>query len=344
MKFSKSAILFSTFLSALSLFGTSYQSYSIYLETGYDNNPALLTEEEKSAFENGSPKFMNIESWDDLYARLGGSASIEFRFKRGRRLNIGLGGFYTHNAFNEKNNYLYLKPFCEYRTREWVFGSAYTFIPRFAVRPYNDLDEPNSPAIWATYKMHRGSVDVRKKFLDKYWLCFEGEIESDIYNDNFPEYDGLSWQAGPAIRWSGPIYVKIRYNYGEYYARGYDENGETKLDSDETDISYVEDLIDGYVSWRFDLLEKRWTLALSYAFSRKFFTSEKPFSVDYIHIGRRDLRLDLGPSIDCKLTDSFTARANFNYTSKASDSPYYDLEPTKSYDRYRISLRGEYNF
>ena len=312
-------------------------SSTVLIEPGYDSNPALLTVEEREMFEGGHPDFIRLESYDDSYLRAG--CEINYLFRLGKiRAETGLLYRYTHYFFNREKSYHYIKTGIELRRKKWRGEFSFTLIPEYASRLYGDTDEPDEPYFWSTFSTTRFAISGRYEAISNHWVAIETEYETDRYNDHFPEYDGTGYKVGPVWRWTGPIYVKFGYAYRVYDARGYDTEAESKLDSDKSDISYVEDRLETYVSRDFG----DFTVGFSSDLSRRYYTSEKPFTDDYIHIARRDLRADIEPFIRLEATRKLELTLSCAITIRDSDSPYYDLDPIKDYNRAIFSVRAEY--
>ena len=314
---------------------------TLFTEAGYNSNPAMLTAEERAAFEGGDPDYLRLDSDDDALYRLGFEA--DYTWRPGElRMEAGVYYRYTGYAYNAEKSYHFLKPRLEVSGGKWRAEAAYAFMPEYATRIYADADETGSADFWASYEMRRGELELRYNLTGNHWLCSAGELEYNRYNDHFPEYDGLSYKFGPVWRWFGPVYIKLGYAFRVYDARGYDEEGETPESSEETDISYQEDRIELYLSRDFRAAGKKLYAGLSGDFSARYYASEKSFQIDYIHSGRRDLRLDLEPFLLILMSDRLNLRLGYGITLRDADSPYYDLSPIKDYHRSMLWARMEY--
>ena len=80
---------------------------NIVVETGYDTNPALLTCEDIDLFEAGDPNYMDLESTDDGYLRIGGDLSYRFKLS-GIKAEAGILYRYTRYFLNLKRLSLHL--------------------------------------------------------------------------------------------------------------------------------------------------------------------------------------------------------------------------------------------
>lgn len=315
---------------------------ALFIESGYNSNPALLANHEFSAFDSGDPDWMRLESKDDGFSRLG--LEPGFRFKAGDLRIIGAIAYrFTKYYLNTEMDYHFINPSLTLRYNKLRCDLSYALIPEYTIALYTDDDYSASAKYWSEYSMSRGNLDIRYDLFKNHSFGIAGNIEYKEYNANFPEYDGVGYKIGPVWRWSGPIYVKINYAYRAYFARGFDNEGESLEDSDETDISYVEDRIEGYLSKEVFLFTHKYLFGLSLELSQRFYSSEKDFSVDYLHVGRRDLRADFKPFISYNFDDKTTIELEYLFTIRNADSPNYDVGYNKDFTRSIISLRLEYS-
>jgi len=316
---------------------------NIFLETGYDSNPAILSEEQMDEFDAGDPYYSIMDAIDDGYATIGGA--LQYRFRTGEsRWEFGGDYRWTRYLYNETASYHYLRPNAEF-WRGRLRGEVHAVIVLgYASSVYNDTDLPDEIPVWATYDAYRGGGEVRFEIIEDHWLGADLEYGYSRYNDNFPEYDGANLRAGVAWRWSGPVYIKLGYAYRVYDARAFDAEGESAENSDDTDISYAEDRIESYLSRSISLVKQDFLIGASINLSQRFYTSEKDFIDDYIHLARRDLRADFSPFLRWETSDKLEFTLSFDYTIRDSDSPYYNLDDSKDYDRYKIALKSEYFF
>ncbi len=315
---------------------------SVFLEPGYDSNPGILTEEDKENFADGDPYYMEMKSTDDYYLMFGGDIAYRYRLKK-IKMESGLNYRYKNYFYNRELSYHYLRPRFEFRRKQWRGEFYCAFVFDYATSIYSDDDFPDEIPVWATYSASRAGFELRRKIFENHWFAVEGEYGYTEYNDNFPEYDGAGIRAGASWRWSGPVYLKLTYVYRTYDARGCDMENETKENSDESDISYVEDRIEGYVSRDLELRGNGLVIGPSFDLSRRFYSSEKDFLDDYIHVARRDLRADIGPFIRWKAPSEIDITLSCDFTIRDADSPYYNLDPVKDYNRARFALRAEYS-
>ena len=315
---------------------------NVAVEFGYNDNAAQLTDTEIELFENGDPKWLRLESTDDGFTRAG--IDFEYRFRFGDiRAVTGCDYRFTKYLLDSERDYHFVRPFVDIRAGDFRCEAAIAAMPGYAAAIYGDVDLPDEPNVWAKYSMVRGELDARYEVFPKHSFGVAAKIERDKYNDYFPEYDGTSYRIGPTWRWSGPVYLKLHYVYRTYKARGYDTDGETLESSDETDISYIEDRFEGYISRDVEILGKDCLLGASWNLSHRFYTSEKPFSMDYIHIGRRDRRADIEPFFSVEIIDRIECTLSYKFTVRDADSPYFDLDPVKDYSRSIVGVKFDYS-
>ncbi len=316
---------------------------NVFLDTGYDSNMGILSESQKEAFEAGDPYYMNMEAYDDIFAKAGGEIGYRFLIKRVRS-EASVFYQYAGYVYNPDCSYHYIKPTLSFQRRSWQSSIYGKFVFGFATSIYNDVDLTNSPPVWAVYDAYRGGVEIRRDIIDKHSAGIDFEYGYSLYNDNFPEYDGASYRVGLAWRWSGPVYTKIAYAYQMYAARAFDIDGQTAESSRKTDISYNEDRIESYFSRGVEIAGERFLLGATIDISQRFYTSEKGFHLDYLHVARRDRRADFSPFVRWDLSSKIRITANYTHTIRITDTPYYDISPLKDYNRSIFSVKADYSF
>ncbi len=335
-------------LALIALAGIKYAAWSgitadIFVETGYDSNLGILTSEQKEEFEDGDPYYMNMTSYDDVCARLGGE--FDYRFRIGRaRAEMGLYYRYTGYLNNYDNSYHYAYPSFEIRRRGWRGKAFGEFVFGYATSLYNDVDFENAEPIWAVYDAYRGGMEIERDVLESHSIALDFKYGYSQYNDNFPEYDGAEYRVGAAWRWNGPVYIKLAYAYRIYDARAYDIQGECAANSDDTDISYNEDRIESYISRDVKVFDEDFLVGATFDLSQRFYTSEKDFHTDYIHVGRRDRRADIAPFVRWDMSRKVSFRLDYEFTIRDADSPYYNISALKDYTRSTVAIRADYSF
>lgn len=316
---------------------------NVFLDAGYDSNPGILSQSQKEAFEAGDPYYMNMEAYDDAFAKAGGEIGYRFLIKRVRS-EASVLYQYTGYVYNKDCAYHYIKPTLSFQRRAWQ-GSIYgKFVFGFATSIYNDVDLTDSPPVWTIYDAYRGGGEIRRNIIDRHSAGIDFEYGYSRYNDNFPEYDGTNYRVGFAWRWNGPVYSKIAYAYQTYTARAYDIEGQTAESSRKTDISYNEDRIETYFSKSLKIAGESFLLGATIDLSQRFYSSEKDFHIDYLHVARRDRRADLSPFVRWDMASKIRFTANYTYTVRITDTPYYDISPLKDYNRSIFSVKAEYSF
>jgi len=316
---------------------------SLFLETGYDSNPGILTESQMESFKAGDPYYLNMPAYDDAYTKAGGEAVYRFRIGRARS-EMALFYQFAGYLHNSECSYHYIRPSLTVQRRGW-HGSVYgKFAFGFATSIYNDVDLSNAAPVWAVYDAYRGGGEIRRDIYGNHSLALDFEYGYSQYNDNFPEYDGANYRIGSAWRWSGPVYIKIAYAYHIYDARAYDIEGQDAETSIKTDISYTEDRLESYISRNLKIARHDFLAGATVDLSQRYYTSEKDFHIDYIHLARRDRRADIAPFIRWDYSSKLSFSVNYSLTIRMSDTPYYDIAPLKDYNRHTISMKADYSF
>jgi hypothetical protein len=131
-------------------------------------------------------------------------------------------------------------------------------------------------------------------------------------------------------------------------AKGYDQPGENKENSDDSDASYEED---GYrlgITWQLPRIKKfDHTLDAEFEFEKRYFTSKHYLELDREHAGRIDDVFQMDFTYSIKLSKSLKLSAFYNYylrdtyTSAVENQEYLSAE--KDYRQNQVGLKISYN-
>jgi hypothetical protein len=168
------------------------------------------------------------------------------------------------------------------------------------------------------------------------------------YNPHFTEYDTKANRFGFELLYDCTPWMQAGFEYAfkRAGAKGYDEEGETRESSDDSDISYDEDYFQGVI--RSDLsgfLSRAVDLSIGYQVARRFYTTEKTLEEDPFHAGRKDSihRFSIAAAYDLIRAVSLFGRYEFQWRDVNSKGNVRITE-VKNYDRNRISLGIELNY
>ena len=292
---------------------------------GYNSNPWSFSEDDAP-----------IELKGDVFSTI--SLDIDKRITRLGKWSIK-GSFdvsYKNYAQNSKKGLFKLEPKLTAIKKGFWFSTSYQYIPEYNIRPVKDADDGyiyRFPHYTANQFLMRSAFSPIKDF----WLEGRGEYQLNYYDVHFLEYDQNQWSLGGYLRYSGKLYIKTGYRFSVSDSRGFDVEGESREDSDDTDGSYEEDRFYLRLGKDFGKL----STYVSSTYYLRYFTSAK--EDDVIHIGRKDtyksVNLQIGydfGKVELELKTSFTDR-----DSDSDLNP--ELPSLRDYDSYNIGLYVQYN-
>jgi hypothetical protein len=169
-------------------------------------------------------------------------------------------------------------------------------------------------------------VEARKALMEgRLSLRGHGRYEREKYPDYFQEYDfhGFATEGEVKYAFTRRLALGVIGNYRRIYAKGYDEPGETKEDSDETDGSYHENTYEVFGSYDLPmrLFGSTPSLSLGGSLNKKAYTTDRGFIDDPYHAGRKDTKyaaeagfgFGLGPGISADLSYKWQKREVDSY-------------------------------
>ncbi len=310
-------------------------SGSIGLGLMYDSNICRLSSYDIDRFKNGDKDFL-LDTADDGIFKL--SASLLWKSGwRGNHITIGLNtsGYLYYR--NEDKNYIWSQLFLILRSGRAKLRLSSSFVPRYNSRAYIDADTDSTK--WAGYWSSTNSIDIRYRVFKKNYLGVTYEFRRAWYNNYFPEYDSDRHSFGIYIQRYTPIKVKLGYKFYKSTARGYDQDGETKETSDETDISYEQDLFYTSVCSDVRAFSLNVETEIKLDVYHRVYTSQKPYYIDPLHLGRDEWRLSVEPSAKLYISPRIWAKANIEFSLRRANSEFNpEIPKLRNYDRIRAIL------
>jgi hypothetical protein len=171
-----------------------------------------------------------------------------------------------------------------------------------------------------------------------------------FHNEHYTEYDCKNWLY--AVDFFQPVHKKLKlqggYHFGTSDAKGYDEPGETKETSDDSDATYEEEGFSLGFSWQLPGVKKYdHFLNAEFEFAKKYYTTKNFLEEDEEHAGRVDDNLQLSVTYEIKLRKSLKLSAFYNFYFRDTDTEatvnkeYLSAE--KDYRQNQYGLRITYN-
>lgn len=331
--------------------GVSFRSE---LEITYDDNPFSYSPEDIDKFVNNEePHRFPIETYDDLITTLSLSAKLRRRPIADRLTTFNLHYKQHHYTLNSvKSHQVFSLNVWQSLTGASHLQLGYLFLPSYLIRDYPDWDIPHEgdhPAyVGCRFREHLFSFTLGGEIPGGFSLSAFYKREIDDYNENFNEYNTqanrLGMQAG--YEFGETLSLVLGYRFKQARAKGYDTEGETKMTSDDSDISYDRDTF--LIETGLDM-ERKWgvplSLNLNYSFERKCFTSQKSLWDDPYHVGREDRGHEFGVEVGYEPNSRLRLSLGYSGTIKDVDSPYPgEIDEVKDFRQNRVSTGISFSY
>jgi hypothetical protein len=299
----------------------------------------------------------HINRIDDITIGYSFGVSFTDKFIGNLRTIIGAGfdsDAYSYNSI--KSWFTYDVFFRQYITSSTSFLISYSYIPGFYVRHFRDEDWVKyygyTPITFQPYEFSKDDFS--------FWLQHSFSWKTTrarayfsymryFLNSSNTEYDSNDFLYGLRIYQS--LSDNLDINIGYYYitsdAKGYDEPGESRESSDDSDATNYEHV---YLAG-FDLqLPKIFSLkneiSIDAQYQRAFYTTNHFLELDPLHAGRYDYNYRVFVNYNWDLFRNFSITAFYQWmgressTSAEANREYVSDE--KDYTQYRVGLRFNY--
>jgi hypothetical protein len=208
---------------------------------------------------------------------------------------------------------------------------SYSYLPSFYVRHYYDEDwvaiYGYAPETYQPFEFSKNEYGfwIQNTFFKNLntRLRLSFDFEQYFYNEHFIEYDSKNLVYG--INLYQPVKKKFKFELGYRFissnAKGYDEPGETKDSSDDSDPSYNADEYNGAIKYIFQPIFKRTSnINIDFTYKRSCYTTKHYLELDRLHAGRTDDLYKLKISYEIFLLKSLTLSGFYYWCKQDSDT------------------------
>ncbi len=323
------------------------------LELIYDDNFLRYSDDYLADFESGLHPYKFKIGQADCHIlapsialtarrRLWSAGDTRFRFKYKR---------WQYLEEDIKTNESFWYSVRQYLPRGRSIELVYAYAPEQYIRQLSDRPPgaaSGDPLTWREFRYTRNVFTL--VWRQRLRRNLNGKLQVNrtlrYYNRPFMENDTWAWNVRGTLYWTvvPPLRLTLDYGYDDASARGYDEAGETKETSDDSDASYKRDFYQLEVAWS----PRRWRglfrkLAVRGQYQVYWFTSDKALEEDPFHVGRRDDVWSIQATLDRTLSRSATLQLGYRYTQRTTDSPWRgDIAEDKDYEQNRWWLGLSY--
>ncbi|MFH1865194.1 MAG: hypothetical protein ABIK85_04865 [Candidatus Eisenbacteria bacterium] len=316
------------------------------LGVAYDSNIFRYSETDVDDFLDGREgQKYPVEYADDV--RLEPSVDLSFvREEPGRReteLRLSADGRLA--AINGEKGFAKLGA----RVKETRTGLAYALVDYYAIPSYHvrhlwDADvDGGDPYRSCDLRKHAVRLEVGSDRSLPADLIARVKYDYMGYDQDFVEYDSDAWTTGlvAVVRPVRGVRVDLGYALRKLTARGYDEVGETRETSDDSDISYEQDEYSLKVRWDAGSEGGMPTVfTFGAKLSARFYQTGRSVADDPYHAGREDTYWTFSGRSAHELSDGVTLEAFYEHRRRSSESEFVEaLGLSKDYTADRVGVR-----
>lgn len=327
--------------------------------TFYDDNILKYSEKYLNQFINNEDvgRF-HINTYDDVVVNPALGLSATYRLFGKRKTEVDAGASISYYIVNDiKNWQIYNVAISQEITRRLSLSFSYSYIPDFYVRHFRDDDWTAvvgyTPESFTAYSFAKNNY----AFIGEYTFFKDTRVRFYYYymqyyhNENYTEYDSKNNMY--RLRLTQPFLknfeADLSYQYETSDAKGYDQPGETKETSDDSDATFEENGLNAGLAWKMPRIKDRFhSLSLDMVLFDTFYQTDKPVQIDPLHAGRVDHNLRFYVSYYLSVTRNFKFKAFYNWynrdsgtTSKLNETYVSD---EKDYRQNQVGIELIYRF
>jgi hypothetical protein len=367
LMFLLSIVLFLFFISSENIFAqkkpqkkTDNWTVNLSFSPFYDSNILKYSEKYIERFKNLQDEGrFHINRIDDLALNYSIDIVYTTEFFGKQKSFLGAGynsNIYTYNSINTWSSYnIFWRQGISGTTS---FNLSYSYIPRFYVRHFRDDDWVRyygfTPVTFQPYEFSKDDFSLwvqqiapwkttRARFYFSYMRYY--------LNKAYTEYDSDDFLFGVRFfhSFGKSLEINAGYAYSISYAKGYDEPGETRENSDDSDATNY----DHNYRAGFDLkLPKVFSfnnnISFTAQYQRTFFTTDNFVELDLLHAGRYDYNYRLFVNYNLQVTSNLSLTVYYNWMKRESGSPSdinnAYISDEKDYTQYRMGMSFNYQF
>jgi hypothetical protein len=284
-----------------------------------------------------------FESLDDLRLEPALAMTWVREVRDTRATSIGGGIDWKLNVVNGQKSFSRLSlKFTEEHYGTAYLTAEYSAIPSYHIRHLWDVDTSEYRS--CDFTKHGFRVTMGSDRSLPVDLVGSFKYEAYLYDWDFIEYDSKASTYGirAIMRPNSRVRVDVGYAIRRSVARGYDEPGETRATSDDSDTTYDQNEYMARVRWG----AGRWwgkpaAVTLRGRLVRRFYLTEKHGADDPFHAGREDTVLTLSARGSLGLGDGAALEGFVEHRSRWVDSPVIeDIGELKDYGAWRVGVKA----
>jgi hypothetical protein len=255
--------------------------------------------------------------------------------------SLGLSAGWRLASVNGEKSFAKLGvAFRERRTDFAYLAASYSAIPAYHVRDLWDADTSEYRS--CDFRKHALRLEIGSDRSLPVDVAGFWTYENYGYDPDFVEYDAEARTIGAqaTARPARGLRIDLTYALRRSESRGYDEVGETRETSDESDLTYDQDEYELRARWE---AGEWWghpaVLSLRGKLNQRFYLSEKGAEADPRHAGRDDTYLTVSGVLALRLTETTTLEALVEHRQRTSTSEVLpDIGDDVNFSAQRVGL------
>jgi hypothetical protein len=317
---------------------------SLDLALAYDSNAFRYSDSDLDDYLDGErPDRYPMESADDLGVEPTAQLALQRDEPGGRTTKLSLEAGVRLPVVNPDKGFARLSAVLREERDDAFVAFRCVAVPHYLIRDVWDPDAADGDGAYLPcgYAMQGFGAEVG--WGSRIDLSARWEYREYRYDAEFIEYDAQAMTAGvtATIRPRRGLRVDLGYDLRQSVARGYDEDGETRATSDDSDTSHDQDSYGVRARWETGRLWGRpAVVTLRGSLARRFYLTGKSGMEDPYHSGRHDTYGTVAGSLGVALNGRARVEAFAEWTARRAHSDAVtDIGRTKDFDAARLGVR-----
>lgn len=312
---------------------------------GYDSNIFRYSDSDVDDFLDGDrPDHYAMESTDDLRVEPSLDLALTREEPGVRSTGLKLLSDWRLATSNGEKSFARLGvSLREERHGVAYLSASYSAIPSYHVRRLWDGDADGGVGGYRScdFRKHAFRIEVGSDRSLPVDAALSLKIESYGYDPDFVEYGSSARTAGlrATLRPASGVRIDLAYALRSLTARGWDQVGETRATSDDSDTTYDQDEYSVRLRWEAGMWwGRRAVLSTGVTHLRRFYLSSRPADDPY-HAGRDDAYWTAGARVRLEFSSVAGAEGFYQYRARTAESPVViDLGELKDYTAHRVGF------
>lgn len=331
----------------------------VSLKSSYDNNILKYSDKYLDRFVNNEDAGrFHINKYDDLVLDYSLRMSYSNDLLKNLRSIFSIRVNYNLYAFNSIKSWIsYDIGWQQFVSNKTSFMWSYSYLPDFYISHYRDDDWTKisgyTPETFQPYSFSKSdySLWIQHNFSANTKARLYFSFMKYFYNKHFTEYDSDNFMFGGRVfnDLGDKITIDVGYKYVKSNAIGFDEQFETKENSDDNDATYYEHVFSAGIEYKLPKIFKlNNTINISAELITRNYTTNHTAESDLLHAGRNDLYYRLYFIYDFNILNNISAGVFFNLFFRDSNTDneinreYVSNE--KDYNQFQLGLDFIYRF